>query len=130
MFSGISWQQYFIFLIIANAVYYTFVWVVFYKGRLPVLSGVATFRQNYMLGDDAPDEIMTTAQHIMDELRPIFNGRSNKNELILAIQGKLKRYNKWDEPGFRETLNEFITAESRTKCSIRLSEEDQRVLWL
>jgi len=130
MFSGISWQQFILFLLIANFIYYLFVWVVFFKARLPILSGVGKLGSISLHPEDQPDEMLTTAQHIMDEIRPLFNGRSNKNELLLALQGKLKKYSNWEEPGFRETLNEFITAESRSKCSIRLSEEDQRVLWL
>lgn len=130
MFSGISWQQFVIFLLVANIIYYGFVWIVFYKARLPILSGVGKVGSISLHAEDQPDEMLTTAQHIMDEIRPIFSDRYNKNELILALQGKLKKYSSWDEPGFRETLNEFITAESRSKCSIRLSEEDQRVLWL
>jgi hypothetical protein len=129
MLSNISWQQYFLFLLIANTLYYLFIWVVFFKGKLPVLSGIGNLRQVSIQGEDQPDEMLTTIQHIMDELRPIFNGRANKNELLLALQGRLRKYNQWEEPGFRETLNEFITAECRSKCSIRLSEEDQRVLW-
>ncbi len=130
MFSNISWQQYLVFLLIANTIYYLFVWVVFYKAKMPVLSGIGKVGSISLHAEDQPDEMLTTAQHIMDEIRPVFSGRSNKNELILALQGKLKRYNQWDEPGFRETLNEFIAGESLSKCSIRLSEEDQRVLWL
>jgi hypothetical protein len=130
MFSNISWQQYFVFLLIANLIYYGFVWVVFYKAKIPVLSGIEKVGSISLQGEDQPDEMLTTAQYIMDEIRPLFHGRSNKNELILALQGKLKRYSQWEEPGFRETLNDFIAGESLSKCSIRLSEEDQRVLWL
>jgi hypothetical protein len=130
MFSTISWQQYFCFILIANGLYYGFVWIVVYKAKLPLFSGFGNVRSLSLHGEDQPDEILTTAQHIMDEIRPQFNGRSNKNELMLALQGKLKRYADWDEPGFRETLNEFIAGESLSKCSIRLSVEDQRVLWL
>jgi hypothetical protein len=130
MFSGISWQQFIIFLFIANALYYLFVWVVLFKARFPVLARVGNVRQISIHGEDSPDEMLTTAQHIMDEIRPLFINRSNKSELVLALQRKLKKYNEWDEPGFRETLNEFIERESLSKCSIRLSEEDQRVLWL
>src|SRR5688500_4323809 len=101
MLNEISWQQYCIFLLIATFLYYLFNWIVFYKGKLPELQGIRNFRQIAVRPDDEPDEIMTTAQHIMDEIRPVFDGRNNKNELILALQLKLKRYNQWDEPGFR-----------------------------
>lgn len=130
MFSGISWQQYLIFLLTANAAYYLFVWIVFYKAKLPILSGIGRIRSMSLHPEDQPDEIMTTAQRVIDELRPLFSGRSNKNELIQVLKSKLGKYNQWDEPGFRETINQYIVAESHAKCSIPFSEEDQRVLWL
>ncbi len=130
MFSNISWNQYFVFLLIAHIIYYLFVWVVYYKAKIPILSGLGHARGVSLYGEDHPDEMMTTAQHIMDELRPVFRDRPAKQELLLALQNKLRKYNQWDEPGFRETLNDFIAGESLSKCSIRLSVEDQRVLWL
>ncbi len=130
MLSSISWQQYILFLIIAIIIYYLAIWIIYYKAKLPSFSGIKNFRRISLRGEDAPDEVMTTTQHIMDEIRAVFDGRQNKNELILALQLKLKRYSQRDEPGFRDTINEFIVYESQSKCSIRLGEEDQRVLWL
>lgn len=129
MFSSISWQQYIITLLVATILYYLFVWIVFFKAKFSLFPGIVNFRQESLHTGDEPDEVMTTAQHIMDEIRPLFHGRCNKNELLLALQLKLKRYNQWNEPGFRETINEFIYSQSKAKCSIRLGEEDQRVLW-
>jgi hypothetical protein len=80
-------------------------------------------------GEDAPDEMMTTAQQVIGELRPLFDGRENKNELILAIRLQLKKYIDWEEPGFRDLINQFVASESETICSIRLSEDDLRALW-
>lgn len=129
MLSFISWQQYFVFLLIANTFYYLFIWIVIFKAKLPVLSGVSNLRPESLHGEDSPDEMIATAQHVMDEIRPLFGNVSNKNELILALQLRLEKYSEWGEPGFRETINRFIVSECQSKCSIRLSEEDQRALW-
>lgn len=129
MLQSISWQQYFVCILIATLLYYLFVWIVFFKAKLSILPGLTNLRQFPLHGEDGPDEMLTTAQHIMDELRPAFIGWENKNELLGALQNKLKRYNQWDEPGFRDTINGFIVSECQSKCSIRLSEDDQRVLW-
>lgn len=129
MLSIISWQQYFVFLLISTILYYLFVWVVLFKAKLPAISSVGNFRQDSLQAGDEPDEMMTTAQHIIDELRPLFGNVSNKNELILALQLRLEKYSQWEEPGFRETINRFVVSECQSKCSIRLSEEDQRALW-
>ncbi len=129
MLSEISWQQYIVTLLVATVLYYLFIWIVFFKAKLSLLPGITNLRNFSVQADDEPDEVMTTAQHIMDELRPVFDGRSNKNELLLALQLKLKKYNEWEEPGFRDTINNFIVMQSQSKCSIRLAEEDKRVLW-
>ena len=130
MFNNISWQEYISCLLIVTAVYYFFVWLFFYKGRIPVLPGATALRNFSVHSEDEPDEVMTTAQHVMDELRPLFARQRNKNELLFALQLQLKKYHSWEEAGFRETLTAFITSQSESICSIHLSEEDQRVLWL
>ncbi len=129
MLTTISWQQYFICLLIALTLYYLFVWIILYKARIALLPGLKTIRQFSVHSDDEPDEMLTTVQHVIDEIKPLFRGQRNKNELLFSLQLQLKKYSAWEEPGFRETLEAFIAAESEAKCSIRLSEEDQRVLW-
>lgn len=128
MLSSISWQQFLVFLLISNAIYYLFIWVFFFKARIPSFSGIGNMRQ-LSQGEDQPDEMLTSAQFIMDELRPLFPGRTNKNEILLALQSELKRYAGWDDRSFRETINRFIINESQSKCSIRLGEDDLRALW-
>jgi hypothetical protein len=126
MLSNISWQQYCFFLLIANCIYYLSLWI-FYGAKLPVFA--SGYRVPSLHAEDQPDEVMTTAQHVIDELRPLFAGRENKNELLFALRNSLQKYNQWDEPGFRETIDEFINRESRSICSIRLGDDDFRVLW-
>src|SRR5712672_1239540 len=101
MLSSISWSQYFLCLLIATVIYYLFIWIVFFKAKLSFLPGFPNLRQLNLQGEDQPDEVLTTAQHIMGELRPLFADRTNKQELLFALQAKLKRYSEWDEPGFR-----------------------------
>lgn len=130
MLSSISWSQYITALAIIVTIYYLYVWVVYFKAKLPSLSMGGNLSGLSMHGEDQPDEMLSTAQHIMEELRPVFDNRQNKNELVMALQKTLQRYNQWDEPGFRETVNEFIARESKSTCSIHLGEEDLRAVWL
>jgi len=129
MLSSISWQQYCTVLIVATSLYYLFIWIAFYGMKLSFLSRVGKMQVPSFHAEDQPDEVITTAQHVIDELRPLFAERSNKNELILSLQLSLKKYNQWEEPGFQDTINEFIIREGQSKCSIYLSEEDLRVCW-
>jgi hypothetical protein len=123
MFNSISWHQYFLFLILGLLLYYLFIWVVYFKARIPNFTRIK-------MNQEHSDEVLSSAQHIMEELRPVFARKINKQELIGTLQLKLKKYSQWNEPGFRESVNEFIAAESEQKCSIHLGVEDQRVLWL
>jgi hypothetical protein len=127
MLQNVSWSQYFTILLVATVLYYFFLWLIVFKGKLNFIPSLAN--RNITQGEDTPDEKLTTAQFIMDELRPLFPNRGNKNELIQALQSELKRYAGWDDPSFRETINRFIINESQSKCSIRLGEDDLRVLW-
>jgi hypothetical protein len=129
MLQFITWSEYCLYLLIATIAYYLFVWIVFFKAKLSPLPGLASIHPFSMHGEDAPDEVMSTAQHIIDELRPLFQQRTNKNELLYSLQSKLKKYSQWDEPGFRETIEKFISTESQSKCSIHLGEEETRRVW-
>ena len=130
MFSTISWSQYFFYLLVLVVIYYLVVWIVFFKAKLPLFNSIRDLSGVNRFAEDHPDEVLSTTQHIIDEIRPLFTGRPNKNELMLALQLHLKKYNQWDEPGFREGINEFINYESQSKCSIPFSEDDLRVVWL
>ena len=132
MLQSISWSHYTSFLLVATIFYYLFIWLVIYKARIPVLSRIGSIGSVGLVslhGEDGPDEMISTAQHVMDELRPLFRPGTSKNELVFSLQQYLKKYNQWEEPGFRETVNSFILGAFQTICSIRLSEDDLSALW-
>lgn len=129
MLSSISWQQYLLFMAVATVLYYLFVWLVYYKAKLPSFS-VGTFSGISLHGEDHPEEVLSTSQHVIDEIRSVFEGKQNKSELVFALQQQLRKYSQWDEPDFRENINSFIADESVTICSIRLGEEDLRAVWM
>jgi hypothetical protein len=105
MLQNISWSQYFTTLGVATIIYYLFIWIVIFKAKLPVLSAVTGLRPVSFHAEDQPDEMITTAQHIIEEIRPLFVSVGNKNELILAlqllmpvrlVQREVKNYNGFD----------------------------------
>lgn len=129
MLQHISWSQYFLTLIVATIFYYLFLWLFIYKGKLNFFPAITNLRSLSLYADDAPDEVMTTAQQVIDELRPLIQRDSNQQELLYAIQQRLIKYNAWEEPGFRDTVNAFILGAFETTCSIRLREHELRALW-
>ncbi len=131
MFSSVTWSQYATVLLVATALYYLLIWIIVFKARLPVLGSALGYRPApaQTQAEDSPDEMITTAQHVIEELRPLFIPGANKNELLFALRQQLVKYSEWDEPGFRDTLNQYISRQCGTTCSIRLSEDDIRALW-
>ena len=123
MLSFISWQQYFLFILVALVVYYSIL-VLFFGVRIPVMTG----DKYSAVHPEDTDEVITTAQQVMDELRPLFTPRTNQQELLFGIQLQLKKYHQWDEPAFRDTIQHFIEREC-ARCSIKLSEDELRMLW-
>lgn len=129
MLQTISWQQYLLFLLVVVTVYYFAIWIVYFKARIPFLSRMGTSK-HVLTEKDQPSETMSNSQLIIKEIKQSFRGKQNKEELIYSLQSQLSKYNQWDEPGFRDTINEYIMKESKQQCSIHLSEEDLRALWL
>ena len=119
MLSTISWSHYFLFLLLSITVYYLFVWVVYFNARLSFPKSAASY------GEDQPDEVLNTVQHIINEIRPVIQRHKNREELIMALQLRLKKYQYWDEPGFRDSINLFILNE----CQGLLDENDQHIIW-
>lgn len=130
MFISISWQEYLLFLLIAVLSYYLCVWVFYFKAKHPSIFQKKGEVKSFANEDEFPGEISSNSQKVIEEIRPVFVGRQNRSELIYALHIILIKYNQWDEPGFREEVNEFILNESKTKCSIHLNEEDLGSVWM
>lgn len=129
MLSSVSWQQFFLYIFAATILYYLFVWIIFFKARLSFLPGIPGVQNFSVHNEDASDEIMTTSQQVIDELRHLFKSDSNKNELLFALQQHLAKYSSWEEPGFRDTITRYISRQCVTICSIRLGDDELRALW-
>lgn len=130
MLQSISWSNYFLVIVIATILYYLFTWLVFFKGRVASLKNTSRLFSGTSISEDAPDEVMTSIQYVLDELRPLFAGRHNRSELLMSLQRQLAKYKDEDDTNFREIINQFIATESDRQCSIHLGEEDLRAVWL
>jgi hypothetical protein len=130
MLQSVTWSQYFLVICVATVLYYLFIWIVFFKARLSFLTDIGHFQFPSSTVEDAPDEVMSTVQHVIDEIRLSFSGHSNRSELLMALQQRLSKYKDVDDPVFRDTINQFIAEESERQCSIRLGKDDLRVVWL
>ena len=126
MLKSISWQEYFVFISVIFILYYALV-LIFYRSNVACLWKVR--RIGFSLDKKfhpAPENV----KQILQEIGPSFRGKQNVHELIYDLQIKLKPYKFMDEPNAKDRINAFIITESEKQCSIHLSEEDLRVLWL
>lgn len=126
MLQSVSWNQYLVILAIALVIYYSFVWFVYFKGRIPAVLNNKKFVSFYA---NADDEELNKILPVTNELSVHFAAKRNKHELIVALQKGLERYHQADEY-FKAAINRFIIHESLDKCSIHLGEEDLRELWM
>lgn len=121
MLTSISWSNYFTFIGCLALIYYAFIGYRYYRNDWQDILN------RKIVGND---EKSGNAEKIIREIGPAFRGKRNVHELIYDLQIQLEPYKHWDEPGFKEMVNAFIITESEKRCSIHLSEEDLRVLWL
>lgn len=127
MLNNISWLQYWLAIALLSLFYYLFIWVVFYKGSFSFLKVSSPSTSKY--GNDAIGTDVSDIFLITEDLKPVFLNKTNKTELMLALEEKIQSYYEIIEPGFRDTLNRFLISESQNKCSIRLDDDDLRALW-
>lgn len=128
MLNTISWHEYFLFISALLILYYGFIFVFYFK--MNFFSLLKTNQISFFSGKELKSKMSWNAEKVILEIGPSFSGKQNLNELIYDLQIKLEPYKFWDEPDFKKSINDFIIEESEKKCSIHLSEEDLRVLWL
>ncbi|MEJ0080916.1 MAG: hypothetical protein WDM78_08215 [Puia sp.] len=82
----------------------------------------------------SPSEIeFSTVHDLLEDLKSLFAVASKtsmiKQELIRALNGKLKNYPLLNDSDVREDINVHITQEVRETCGIELAPEDIKRLW-
>lgn len=125
MLQNISWSQFWLVIILTSFIYYLFIWIIIYKGKVSLLKFKPRFSEEvFNSGTDKEDITI-----ILGDLEGTFENKQNKSELIQALRKKIQNYQEIDDPGFRNSINRFILSECQSKCSIRLEEDDLRTLW-
>lgn len=143
MIKQVTWAEYFTFLSIGLIIYYAAVLLLYYRGDLVQLMtgkrklaiakprGEEPGLNNVNSSDPGTEEneaLFGQANRLMSELKEVFQNDFIREELVMALQLKLREYSALKETPFRISINNYIERESE-KRSIRLSEEDLRVLW-
>jgi len=137
MFTSVSWQQYIVFISITAVIYYIYILLRYYRNEvINFIKGikntpVPSKEKNNGKTITTPDE---TLNELLGELKILFQLASRRNypkeELMMALQLKLKEYGQFKNSSFEIAVNNFIANESDNQCSIHLGKEDQRVVWI
>src|SRR6185295_3769759 len=81
------------------------------------------------------DKILMPLVHdLIQELKGFITGIADrsfiKEEVIMGIQLIIKSYKKLEGSPYQKSINDFLKNECEDYCSIRLSEDDIRRIWI
>lgn len=137
MFSSVSWHQFTTALLILLGIYYFTVIIIYYRKDLALFAKkqdpVPAPQPGLTKGTDDNNLLFSAVHDLMEELKGIFHKASRqdypKEELMMALQLKLRDYPKLKDTPFRVSINNHIEQESKEKCQTVLTETDIRNLW-
>jgi hypothetical protein len=78
-------------------------------------------------------DLFTATQNLRDEVSQLLTGfgtNLNREELITGLQLKLKNQDKIKGTAFQDAVNNYISTEAESKCSIRLTDQELDRLWV
>jgi hypothetical protein len=148
MLHTISWKVFFSLLLAAVGVYWLVVLFIYYRVSFvnwihnslrAAEGGRDTFRKHEERGkgrvkDGELEILFPEVYALIEELKHLFafasEKRFPKEELILALQLKLREHVKFIGTAFQQAVNNFIEVAARDSCSIGLEPAELNLLWL
>jgi hypothetical protein len=157
MLERISWSSYWMVVVIVSAIYYLVLVVLLFQkgffskisshsgeeksfsGQQPNLFGFEGNKENsrnqinqQQPSDDQP--LMPVVHDLIQELKGFIADISErsyvKEELVMGIQVITKNYKQLEASPYQKFINDFIKSACEDYCSIHLSEEDVRRIWI
>ncbi|MFM9910206.1 MAG: hypothetical protein ACKVOW_12690 [Chitinophagaceae bacterium] len=154
MFNSISWREYITLIIIALAIYYTFVGYKYFRWEILSLIGikkieneqisipaVSNFKKqfvaenhNYYLPKPLLEvDISPLVQAFTDEVQAYINeadAKALKPELLFSVQLIAAKYNALKEADCKQELLQFVFAAINNKFPRLIEKEDAGQLWV
>jgi hypothetical protein len=135
MFDSITWEEYLIFILVGSFIYYVYIILRYYRNELyHMLKGI---RKTPVIAAEKKKTISpgnAKMNDLLEELKILFQSASKrkylKEELMSALKLKLIEYRQFRNTPFETAVSNFIATESDNQCSIHLSDDDQRVIWI
>ena len=148
MFQALSWQNFLVGLAVFSAAWYAVVGLLYYSSDFrrwtqSMSEKVFGYYKPTDLSKKLPVEaepdhedqrdLFKSALCLRDEISAVLNQslqrRFVKEEMMMALQKKIQNYPALRQTAFRVEMNKFIDEETKNRCSIRLSEDELKMLW-
>lgn len=150
MFSSISWQEYWTSLTLITLAYYLAIYLLYFKKG----EQLSSQKQVFIPGSSPKEENQPTLfevenpyskqrvkegeeymiQAYMDELNAFFENQKRKKaikgELMFGLNTILQKYPSLRNSDYRESLTNVIATQCEAICSIHLSAEELKGVWL
>ena len=143
MFSNISWKDYSTFILVTVCIYYTIVFIIFYKteiaGFLTRFNSGSEGNDNNWLSRQRGEEQTNdaSADSVVEQLKSditiaLQKGGAKKlikDEVMLSLQLILHNYDSIKQSESRQAMNNYIMEACENICSISLEIEEADRLW-
>jgi len=142
MCSPISWQQFFLTVVVIIVLYYGYVGVSYYRKdwwyRLRSAKSPNERRQPVeppAAGENTsstPNPLLPVVHDLVDEIRALLQAEGNtadKDELLDKLQRLLQKYPALKDTSFQPSISQFIYIESKNQCALDLDEDEVSGLW-
>jgi hypothetical protein len=149
MFSSISWQEYWTSLTLITLGYYLAIYLLYFKKGIQLSSQQQVFNSEsskeetqptlFEVNDpDSKQRVKAGEEHViqacMDELNAFFENQKKtkaiKSELMFSLHTILQKYPSLRHSDYRESLTNVIATQCEAICSIHLSAEELKGVWL
>jgi hypothetical protein len=154
MLSSISWQEYWITVVISCISYYVVVYLTCFRGNWKLNSSFQKGKKiGFVNSETKADQALSTmannemdqsskinntedlaAGACLDEINAFFENQKGsktvKREMMFSLYTLLQKYPSLRNSEYKEALNRVIATQSEVICSIHLSAEELKGVWL
>ena len=152
MFHAISWHSYWACVLAVTFIYYLAIYVFYFKGSIRRFLNRKLVTPSAFINSEAKEQdLMPTlfndhhnhanhsneahaAESCMDELTAFFENQKKsktvKTELIFSLYAILQKYPSLKSSEYKQSLTNVIATQSENICSIHLSAEELKAVWL
>lgn len=139
MLSNISWQNYLVLIVWLLIAWYCFVGMVYYAKDIKAILRFKSLRFNRKQKNSIEDTTENVAdsfvrsKHLRDDIALILQTATQhkfpKEELVMALQLRVRAYPDLHQSAFQVAINHYISQESEKQCSTSFSDEELRSIW-